>query len=281
MSTTLNVVFAIALLVMAGSGLAITFGLMGVVNFAHGDFIMVGAFVTVVLSGTLPFVVIVVIAGLAVALVSVPIERGLIRPLYRRPLDTILATYGLGLVLRELMRVIAGNDYRSIGSPLDGTVGIFGTSYPGYRLVFMVVSIVTLATLLVVIRKTALGTTVRAVIENPDLAASQGVNVSRTYTVAFATGGALAGIAGSLISPLVSVYPDMGFDYIINAFLAVLIGGPGSIAGFAATGALMGGTDSLFERFVNPVSGGIVVLVLAVALVRLRPNGLFGRKSVA
>jgi branched-subunit amino acid ABC-type transport system permease component len=281
MATTLNVIFAIALLVMAGSGLAITFGLMGVVNFAHGDFIMVGAFVAVVLSGSVPFALIVVIAGLAVAALSVPVERGLIRPLYRRPLDTILATYGLGLVLRELMRVIAGNDYRSVASPIDGTVAILGADYPTYRVVFIVVAVVTFAAMLVVMRRTALGTTVRAVIENPDLAAGQGVNVARTYTVAFATGGALAGIAGAFVSPLVSVYPDMGFDYIINAFLAVLIGGPGSVAGFGATGALMGGTDSLFDRFVDPVSGGIVVLVLAVALVRLRPNGLLGKWTAA
>lgn len=278
MAVALNVGLAIAVLVLVASGLAVTFGLMGVVNFAHGDFIMVGAYVAVVTEGFLPFALTVASAGLAVALFAVPVECVLIRRLYRRPLDTILATYGLGLVMREGARIAAGGEYRSVAAPLPGTVELLGVTYPAYRLVVIAAAAAVFAALLATVRSEGIGTRVRAVIENPDLAASQGLDVDRTYTAGFAAGGALAGIAGALVSPLVSVHPDMGFDYIVDAFLALLTGGAGSIAGFGVTSSVIAGSDSLFVRYADPAFVGIVVLVIAVALMRIRPHGILAKR---
>lgn len=279
MIVLLNVSFSVLLLLLLASGLAVIFGLMGIINFAHGEFLMLGAFAAFWTTRFAPFWLALVVAPLVVAAVAVLIEAGLIRRLYRRPVESILATWGLSIVIREGMKALVGPEPRSIHDPIGGTIDIFGATYPRYRLVVMAAIILLFLLLIGLSRATRLGTIARAVIESPDLAASQGVNVARTYRVTFALGAALAGIAGALVSPLVAIHPEMGPTFVVNGFLAVVVGGPGSLGGLLAAAGLLGSSQSLAVQYLSPATGTIVVLLFAVVLMRIRPLGLLRRAS--
>jgi urea transport system permease protein len=277
MGDLLNVVTAVLLLLLTASGLAVIFGLMGVINFAHGEFVMIGAFVTYFTVHWANFWLALLLAPLVVAVIGLLVERTLVRRLYSRPLETILATWGLSIVIRELARLWFGPQFRSIPAPVAGSVQLFGTTYPTYRLVVLGMIVLIFALLVAGFRYTQLGLITRAVIENPELAASRGVNVRRTYQVTFAVGAALAGLAGAIIAPLVSIYPEMGSSFIINPFMAVIVAGAGSFGGVAAAAAIFGVSQSLAVRFISPVTGSVVVLLLAITLLRIRPIGLLRR----
>lgn len=277
MGDLLNVVVTVLLLLLTASGLAVIFGLMGVINFAHGEFVMIGAFVTYFLVHSANFWIALLLAPLVVAAIGLLVERTLIRRLYRRPLETILATWGLSIVIRELARLWFGPQFRSIPAPISGSVQLFGTVYPTYRLV-VVGMIVLIFTLLVAgFKYTQLGLITRAVIENPELAAARGVNVRRTYQVTFAVGAGLAGLAGAILAPMVSIYPEMGSSFIINPFMAVIVAGAGSFGGVAVAAGIFGVSQSLAVRFISPVTGSVVILLLAITLLRIRPMGLLRR----
>lgn len=277
MGDLLNVVTAVLLLLLTASGLAVIFGLMGVINFAHGEFVMIGAFVTYFTVHWANFWLALLLAPLVVAVIGLLVERTLVRRLYSRPLETILATWGLSIVIREVARLWFGPQFRSIPAPVAGSVQLFGATYPTYRLVVLGMIVLIFALLVAGFRYTQLGLITRAVIENPDLAASRGVNVRHTYQVTFAVGAALAGLAGAIIAPLVSIYPEMGSSFIINPFMAVIVAGAGSFGGVAAAATIFGVSQSLAVRFVSPVTGSIVVLLLAITLLRIRPMGLLRR----
>jgi urea ABC transporter permease protein UrtB len=277
MGDLLNVVVTVLLLLLVSSGLAVIFGLMGVINFAHGEFVMLGAFVTYFAVHSANFWIALLLAPLAVAGIGLLVERSLIRRLYRRPLETILATWGLSIVIRELARLSFGPQFRSIPAPISGSVQLFGTTYPTYRLVVVGVICMLFVLLVAVLRYTQLGLVTRAVIEDPELAASRGVNVRRTYQVTFALGAGLAGLAGAIVAPLVSIYPEMGSSFIINPFLAVIVAGAGSFGGVAAAASIFGISQSLAVRFISPVTGSVVILLLSITLLRFRPAGLLRR----
>jgi branched-chain amino acid transport system permease protein/urea transport system permease protein len=277
MGDLLNVVVTVLLLLITASGLAVIFGLMGVINFAHGEFVMIGAFVTYFTVHWANFWIALLLAPLVVAAIGLLVERSLIRRLYSRPLETILATWGLSIVIRELARLWFGPQFRSIPAPISGSVQLFGTTYPTYRLVVIGMICLLFVMLLAVFRYTQLGLVTRAVIENPELAASRGVNVHRTYQVTFAFGAALAGLAGAIVAPLVAIYPEMGSSFIINPFLAVIVAGAGSFGGVAVAAGIFGVSQSLAVRFISPVTGSVVILLLAITLLRIRPGGLLRR----
>jgi len=271
-NVALNAAFGIAVLAVSASGLAVIFGLMRVINFAHGELIMLGAFVAVWTASFGQFWLSLLLAPLLVGAGSLAIERGLIRRLYSRPLETILATIGLSLVIREAMKLAVGPQFRSLESPRRGSTHLLGLEYPTYRLIVMAIAAGLLLTLVLLVRFTRFGLLVRAVIQNRDLAAGLGVNVSGTYMLAFATGSALAGFAGAVLAPLVTIHPEMGPDFLVGSFLTVILAGssPASLAGSAA---LLGGTQSLVGRYWDATAGTIALLLVAVLVLRMRSYG--------
>jgi len=275
MDYVLNAAYASLLLMLVTLGLAVVFGLMGVINLAHGEFLMLGAYgsvVTVNIFGS--FWLSLLLAPAAVAAIAVVVERGLIRRLYQRPLETIVATFGLAIVLREVVRQIAGSDFRNVTDPVQGSVTLFGAQFPAYRLVVMGIVVLIVLAMWLVQAKTRYGLIARAVIQNPDLAGTLGIDVNAVYRFTFALGAALAAVAGVLVAPTVNVFPDMGTTFVISGFLAVLVGGLGSLPGLIAAVILLATSQYVISQIFTPVAGALGLLILAVASLRLIPAGL-------
>jgi len=279
MIEVLNATYTILVLLMVAFGLAVIFGLMGVINLAHGEFLMLGAYAALITTNTLgSFWPSIIVGPLLVGVAALVVERGLMRRLYQRPLETILATWGLAIVIRELVRAVAGPDFRNVPNPLPGAATIFGADYPRYQLAVMGFTLVVLVGLYVAQRTTRAGLIVRAVIQNPQLAGTMGINVKRVYQSTFVLGSALAGLAGVLLAPSVNVFPQMGPPFVINAFLVVLVGGLGSIPGLVGSSVLLGAVQSTLSRYENSVTGTVGLVIVAVLVLRFLPQGL-GRRA--
>ncbi len=280
MIEVLNAGYAALLLLLIGAGLAIIFGLIGVVNLAHGEFLMLGAYAALLTTAqTGWFWPSLVVGPLAVALVALLVEFGLIRRLRQRPLETILATWGLAIVMRQIVIALAGPDFRNVPNPLPGSVALFGIEYPRYRLAVIVLTAIIVVGLYILQRTTRMGLVARAVIQNPDLAGNLGINVNRVYQITFVLGSALAGLAGVILAPTVNVFPEMGPQFVVSAFLVVLVGGLGSIPGLVGAALLLGIVQSVLARYENPVTGTVGLLIIAVLSLRFLPNGLARRSS--
>ncbi|WP_169545997.1 branched-chain amino acid ABC transporter permease [Sneathiella aquimaris] len=270
----------ILILVLIALGLMIVFGMMGVINMAHGELFMIGAYVMVVCQSVgLPFFVGLIAAPLVVGLLGLVIETLLIRHIYLRPLDTILATWGLSIALKQAIVLIFGPESQSIASPINETLTIGEFSYPAYRLLVMLASLLLIGGTFWVFLKTDFGLKARAVISRPDTAATLGINTRYLYRWSFIIGTALAGLAGALIAPTISVDPQMGLGYLIPGFLSILVGGAGPLAGVLVGGAAVGGTNSLLTVWISPVAAQIAVFLLAILVIRLRPEGILGGKK--
>ena len=271
-----------SILLLTALGLAIIYGSMGVINMAHGEFVMLGAYITWALGtifgmGLLSSLVIVFFG---VGLLGYLVERGVIRFLYRRPLDTILATWGIGVMLQQIVRIIAGGELRYVEMPsaLSGTVSVFGASIAGYRVfIFFLVLALFAATWLLMYR-TKFGAQLRAVMQNHEMASCFGVNSSQVYGLTFAYGAGLAGIAGALVAPLKSVSPEMGTSYVIDAFFVVVLGGVQSLFGTVASAFLLGEATATLGYIWNDTIAKAIVLLGIMILIRFRPQGLFVSK---
>lgn len=268
---------------MLSLGLAIIFGLLNVINFAHGALFMVGAFVTWGLLNYLGigFWPALVVAPVIVGLLGLILERGLIRFTYKLDiLYGLLLTFGVAMVLQGLFTNYYGSSGVSYGGPavLSGIVNLGFMFLPIYRGFVIGAAIVICFAVWFVIEKTSLGALLRAATENPSLVQAFGVNVPRLVTLTFASGVALAGLAGVLAAPLYSVNPNMGSDLINTVFAVVVIGGMGSIGGAILTGFALGIIQGLTEAFYPPASSVVVFVVMAVVLLA-RPAGLFGRAA--
>jgi branched-chain amino acid transport system permease protein/urea transport system permease protein len=274
----LNIAFGIATLAVLTLGLAIVFGLLGVLNIAHGELIMLGAYCAwVVQSAGLPFIAAVPVAMLVCGLIGWVIEIGLIRQLYARPFDTLLATWGLSLLLRKSAEAIWGLGYRSLNMPLSGSVNVFGASYPAYRLVLTVACIAGLIAVGLWYLRSGTGTRIKAMVANPELAQAVGIRTTVLARNAFIVGCALAGLGGVMVAPLTPVYPYMGVDYILETFFVLVVGGLGSLAGLAAGAGIVGGMESLVSAVVDRTAGYTTVLIIAILFLWLRPRGLLAR----
>ena len=263
---------------IAALGLTIIYGAAGVINMAHGEFIMLGAYSSYMLQNFLglPFVLCVPASFLIVAAVGLVLERGLIRYLYKRPLDTLLATFGVSLVLMQGVRLIFGSDPKYIAVPPIFTSNIqFGfVNLSVFRLVVLLVTMAIVAAVWALFYRTRFGVQVRAVMQDKEMAASFGVNADRIYMLTFALGAGLAGLAGSLFGVLNIVLPTMGTAYVVQAFLVVVVGG-GTLAGSVAAGGATGELQSIFAYFTNDTFARFVLFVLIVVFLRIRPQGLF------
>jgi branched-chain amino acid transport system permease protein/urea transport system permease protein len=271
-------VFAIALLSIAALGLAIIFGMMNVINLAHGAFILIGAYVAYVMTSSgysLWFAF--VVAPLVVGAVGLIIERSVIHRLYDRPLDTLLATWGFSLVIQELIKIIFGTSAQSVSNPLRQPVVILGTSFSAYRVFLTALAAGLIVITYVLFKYTDFGIKSRAVIQNDEMANTLGTNVRRVYMFTFMYGAALAGIAGTAIAPILSVDPNTGLGYLVQSFFVVILGGTGQIlAGTLGGSAVIGGGASSLSFFSSQTFAQTVVFAVAIVLIRLRPQGLFG-----
>jgi urea transport system permease protein len=268
-----------SILLMVAVGLAIIYGSMGVINLAHGEFVMLGAYAAWAMQVffglnilvSIPFVFV------GVGLVGWLIERGIVKRLYRRPLDTILATWGVGIVLQQLIRLGVGPDSLFVQRPalLDGNLVIGNVVMSNYRIFVIVFATVILIATWLLLTRTEFGMKLRAVIQNREISECYGIRAERVYSLTFAYGAGLAGIAGALITPLVSVTPTMGTYLVVDAFLVVIIGGVGSLIGTAVASGIVGESTALFSMLMNDTMGRIAVLVGIILLIRFRPQGLF------
>lgn len=274
----INVVYAVSTLAVLVLGLAVIFGLLGVLNIAHGEFIMIGAYCAyAVQSWAYSYLLAVPLTLLLCGLLGVAVERIMIRPLYRRPFDTLVATWGLSLLLRKIAEAIFGPGFRSVSIPLPGTVDFLGTEYPIYRLVLIVISIVVVTVLIVWYGRSRTGTRIRAMVGNPELAQAQGISVRRLAANTFIAGTCLAGLGGVMIAPLVPLQPFMGLDYVLRAFFVLIVGGLGSVPGLLSGAGVIGGVDSVISAATSAANGYFAVLVLAILFLWLRPRGIVAR----
>jgi urea transport system permease protein len=267
----LNIVSFISLLFIAAIGLAIIFGVMGVVNLAHGEFIMMGAYVSyLVAHNGLPVTLSLLAAPVAVGLFALLLEPIFFRHLYGKLMESILATWGLSIALRQGFLLVFGSGYKSCPYATDATVSVLGTDFSLYRLLVIALALLLCAAIALIERRTNLGTTARAVMSNAPLASALGVNTNRIYAGTLAFGAALAGLAGAVMAPLTSAYPAMGLSFLTNSFFAVLVGGLGSLSGLVFAAVSLGGSDELTAILVDPVWGSVALVLVALVLVRLR-----------
>ncbi|MYJ71632.1 MAG: branched-chain amino acid ABC transporter permease [Rhodospirillaceae bacterium] len=274
----LNVVYEVSTLAVVVLGLAVVFGLLGVMNLAHGEFVMIGAYCAFfVQAQNLPFLAAVPLALLVCAVLGLVVERLLVRPLYARPFDTLLATWGLSMLLREAVEAVYGRGFRSVATPLTGSVDVIGADYPSYRLLLTVVSIALVAGLVWWFVRSATGRRIRAVVNNPELAGSVGIPVTGLARNTFVFGCCLAALAGVMLAPLLPVNPTLGLDFILKSFFVLVVGGLGSLVGLISGSGIIGGVESVVSAFLDRTYGYTTVLIIAILFLWLRPNGLFPR----
>ena len=274
----LNVVYGVTTLSVLVLGLAVIFGLLGVLNIAHGEFIMAGAYCAYVTQASgWPFLAAFPLALIVCGALGLVVERGLIRPLYARPFDTLVATWGLSLLLRKVAEAIFGMGFHSLDIPLAGTVALLGTDYPAYRVALIVGGVVVLTGLFLWFRLSSTGTRIQAMVGNRELAEAVGIPVRRLAAYAFIAGTCLAGLAGVMIAPLVPVQPFMGLDYVLKTFFVLVVGGLGTVMGVLSGAAVIGGLDSVVSAAIDATYGYLTVLVVAIVFLWLKPRGLFAR----
>lgn len=268
-----------SIMLMIALGLAIIYGAMGVINLAHGEFVMLGAYATWALQtyaglGILPALPLVFVAVAAVGWV---IEKVVVQNLYHRPLDTILATWGIGIILQQAVRLGVGAESRFVKGPelLSGNTEIGPLIMSNYRLFVIFFSIAVLWGSWLLMTRTEFGMKLRAIIQNRSISECYGIESKRVYSITFAYGAGLAGIAGALITPLFSTIPTMGTGLVVDAFLVVIVGGLGSLIGAATASVLIGEATALFSMIMNDTLGRIAVLAGIILLIRFRPRGLF------
>ena len=281
-----------SILLLVALGLAITYGLMGVINMAHGELMMIGAYATYVvqnlfrswLPGAFDYYVLAAIptSFLVAALVGAVLERSIIRWLYGRPLETLLATWGISLVLQQAVRSIFGAQNVPVENPrwLSGGVDVMSNlTLPFNRIAIVAFAAIVLAAVALLIARTRLGLFVRGVTQNRKMAACMGVNTARIDTYAFALGSGIAGLAGCALSQVGNVGPDLGQGYIVDSFMVVVLGGVGQLAGTVYAALGLGILNKLLEGWQGAVLAKIMVLVFIVVFIQKRPQGIFAMKG--
>ena len=277
---TLNALSIATILILVSLGLAVIFGMLGIINLAHGEFFMLGAYsvATSVAWGLSPWWGIAA-APVVVGAIGVVAERLIIRPLYKRPLDTLLATWGLSIVIRQIIRLIYGSGQMMAESVIVGSTRLLGTSYPTYRLFIIIFTSGIVAACFYLYFRSDFGLRIRMVIANRSMAGALGVNTHATDMWAFGVAAAMVGLAGAIMSPLVVINPEMGLEYLSRAFIVVIIGGIGHLYGVVAGGLAIGGAEAALSYYLRPVVAQILVVILAVIVIRVRPQGITGQRA--
>lgn len=273
-----NVLSSIASLLLLVIGLGVIFGLMRIINLAHGEFLMLGAYATVlsVHAGVNIWIAILVVAPVSVGLFGILVERVLMRFLYGRMIDTMLATWGLSLAMIGVVTSIFGTTVRGVSAPL-GSFAIGPYQASAYSAFTIGVAVFTVIGLWALLKMTRFGLVVRATMQNPSMAAALGVAPGRVYMAAFGIGAALTGLAGGVIAPVAGVAPGMGAAYIAKAFITVLGGGAAIITGSTIASGLFGAIDQIVTFQTTPVFGQVALLLFAIVMIRMLPQGITGR----
>lgn len=282
-----------SVLLLAALGLAITYGLMGVINMAHGELMMIGAYATYVMQGIFQkympeaafgwyLVAAIPVSFLASALVGAVLERGVIRFLYGRPLETLLATWGISLMLQQLVRTLFGAQNVGVENPgwmSGGFTMLSNVTLPWNRICIIIFAVLVLLAMGWLIGKTRLGLFVRGVTQNRPIASCMGVNTARIDTYAFALGSGIAGLAGCALSQIGNVGPDLGQSYIVDSFMVVVMGGVGQLAGTVYAALGLGILNKFIEGWAGAVLAKIAVLVFIIIFIQKRPQGIFAMKG--
>jgi urea transport system permease protein len=277
----LNGLGVAGILVIAASGLAIIFGIAGVINMAHGQFIMVGAYTAALvdsLGGSLFMSI--PLAFVVVALLGLVVERGVIQWIYDRPLETLLATWGVGIIIEVVIKVIFGTLGQKVGWPglLDGNIRIFARPphFPYYRAFHIALAILILVVTFYILYRTSFGLKVRAVRRNRAMSGCLGIDTARVDMLIFMYGSGLAGVAGAVIAPIKAATIDMGFGYAVSSYMVIVLGGVGNFLGIPTGGFLIGEGTTLLAYLYNTVIGQLLVFVAIVIAIRVFPRGIFG-----
>jgi branched-subunit amino acid ABC-type transport system permease component len=275
---SIEILNAIATLMLVSVGLAIVFGMMKVINLAHGEFIMVGGYAAIAATkfGINIWVAMLVVSPVVVGLLGIVIERCVIRYLYGRMVDTMLATWGVSLLLVGLVTSIFGNTTSGVSSPL-GSFSLGAYSVSLYVFFMLAVALLVFVGLFALLKYTRFGLIARSVMQNASMAAALGVSPSRIYSATFALGAALAGLAGGVLAPITGVVPTIGVAYVAKAFITVIGGGASILTGTLAASSLFGTVNQLTTFATTPVIGEVALLLIAIVLVRLLPQGITGR----
>jgi branched-subunit amino acid ABC-type transport system permease component len=274
----IQVLYAIASLALISVGLAIIFGMMKVINLAHGEFLMLGGYAAIEATqlGVNIWIAMLVVSPIVVGLIGMIVERAIIRWLYGRIVDTMLATWGLSLFLVGLTTAIFGNTTVGLSAPLGSfEIGRYRTS--GYTLFVIAVAIVVLVGVLATLRYTRAGLIARGTMQNGAMAAALGVNPAQVYSVTFGIGAALTGLAGGVLAPVSGVFPTIGVAYVAKSFITVIGGGAAIVTGTATASALFGAINQLATYATTPVFGEVALLAAAIVLIRILPQGVTGR----
>ena len=267
---------AFAFLVLSACGLAVIFGMMGIINLAHGEFILCGAYVTTsAVRMGLPLPVAILVGTLVAGLVGMLLERVIIRHLYARPLDSIVVTWGISMIATQGTLILLGSTMPGTGTPFGSfTVGDYG--YSVYRLVLMLAAVATLAVLWLIFTRTRFGILARATIQVPHIAEALGVNTSLIYSLTFGLGAALAGLCGGLYAPTMTLVPTMGAAFVVEAFVTVVVGGADIFLGTAPAAAILAVVKAGLTSWQGQLSGQIGLLVAVIVVIRILPRGLTG-----
>ncbi len=275
----LNGFSLVLFLTLIALGLTVIFGVMRVVNMAHGELMMIGAYTAygIAVAGY-NFWLGLALAAFVTALIGIFMERSVIRFLYRRgDLSTLLATWGFSIIFQQIVKFIFGSQPQSVPSPFPGSVEFWGITYPAYRLFAIGMCLAVIVVVLLLFFRTHFGVSTRATIQNTETANIMGINTEAMFLFAFAFGAALAGLSGALIAPLIGVTPTMGLDFVAKAFFVVIVGGMGSLLGALGGGFVLGETESIFTVILNGTAAHIIVFIAVIILMLVKPKGLFSR----
>jgi branched-chain amino acid transport system permease protein len=270
-----------AIIVLVVLGLGIIASMMGIFNFAHGEFVLLGAY-TVYLFQTwgLPISLGMVAAPLVVGALGFIIERTIIRRFYAAPIVAMLGTYALGVIIRESVRGLIGGLYRAVPEPLIGSIDVAGVHLSRWRIAIIAITILVMIGSHLLLKRTSFGLRVRAALENPPLARASGISTNAIYALTFAFGAALAGLAGALVVPVFSLFADLGVRFLIQGFLAVMLGGVGTFEGPVAGAGVVGVVSAALPWAVAPVLADVLVFVLAIIFIKFRPGGLLAGRRI-
>jgi branched-subunit amino acid ABC-type transport system permease component len=274
----IQVIYAIASLALMSVGLAIIFGMMKVINLAHGEFLMLGGYAAIEANrlGLSIWIAMLIVAPIVVGAIGIIVERTIIRWLYGRMIDTMLATWGLSLFLVGLTTAIFGNTTVGLSAPLGSfEIGQYRTS--AYTLFVIGVAIGVLGGVLAALRFTKLGLIARGTMQNANMAAALGVNPSRVYSITFGLGAALTGLAGAVVAPVSGIFPTIGAAYVAKCFITVIGGGASIVMGTASSSTLFGAVNQIATYVTTPVFGEVALLAAAIVLIRALPQGITGR----
>ena len=270
-----------AIIILVVLGLGIIASMMGIFNFAQGEFVLLGGYVTyLAYSHGFPIWVGMIAAPMLVGALGFALEGLIIRRFYAAPIVAMLGTYALGLIIRESVRGLIGGFYLTVPEPIGGSIDIGTVHLSAWRFIIIVVTMLVMIASYLLLSRTTFGLRVRATLENPALARASGISTPMIYGTTFAFGAALAGLAGALIVPVFSLFADLGIRFLIQGFVAVMVGGVGSFIGPVAGAAVIGTLSAALPWILSPVVADVLVFVLAIIFIKFRPQGLVSGRGV-